>query len=218
MANEKEYVEDHVILYVNERQGNRPASVKTEKNDYFTISDATIEEKLVWEGWEGSITFFEKPSRNGGKPFLIATALNGRALPKDQRGGRTQAPASRQPQAPIQRGVDTGRGARRAEDARRPQETQRTAPAAVAGINLKGIETALNRLALATLLAADWNEDIAREILAMKPRAPEKSNTREEPREPPQDRAREEPGHRGRDRDGSGDARGHEEDEDPIPF
>ena len=73
---------DIVVSYVNERQGRRPASIKAQGGEYFTITDAAYNQGIFQQGSRYSIGFWEKPGNNG-TAFKIIDFVNGQPIPAD---------------------------------------------------------------------------------------------------------------------------------------
>ena len=92
---------DITIDFINERQGNRPASIKGSDGKYYTISDNAITSKFFDQHLKtgGTITFWT--NKNG---FKQASTWNGVPIPKDDKpngnGANHQAPL--QTTAPVQ--------------------------------------------------------------------------------------------------------------------
>lgn len=85
------------VQYVNQRQGNRPPSIKDANGNYYTIQDNVV--GWFQKGAEGDIGFYDKPNPRGGV-YHIATEWNGQAFPRDQgqRSGGMQPVSQAAPQ------------------------------------------------------------------------------------------------------------------------
>ena len=74
---------DTVVNYVNERQGNRPASLKCSDGNYYTISDAACAAYEPLIGQQVSVIFFQNA-----KGFKDLVSLNNQPMPRDPRRGQ----------------------------------------------------------------------------------------------------------------------------------
>lgn len=90
------------IQYVNERQGNRPPSIKDTNGVYYTLSDAAYGSMRQHQGQSGLIEF--KVNNRG---YNVATHWNGAELPRDQKGGPPYRDAA-QPVSPAPRTAPVG--------------------------------------------------------------------------------------------------------------
>lgn len=85
-----------VIEYVNDRNGNRPPSLKCQ-GTYYTISDAALDIAQAHKGQRVTLSFYI--NRSG---YHVATAINGQSLPKDNRQGGGRQGGSQPYQQPQQ--------------------------------------------------------------------------------------------------------------------
>jgi len=117
------------IQYINLREGNRPATIKTTNNEYYTISDSSS--AMFEQGDAGQLTFFTNP-----KGYKVATAWKGAALPKDS-----------QRSAPVGNVVQMTQPATAPATPAAPTAIKKRVdvPPAIAGIIKSCIETGLTR-------------------------------------------------------------------------
>lgn len=80
------------IDYVNARQDRRPASLKGNDGNYYTLSDEAYTAMLPWKGHAGQVGYYTNQ-----KGFRIATHWNGVELPKGD-------PRATQPSPPTPAG------------------------------------------------------------------------------------------------------------------
>lgn len=94
---ENSFVAAITVEYLNERNGNRPPSIKDAGGNYYTLSD-TAYDYLLQQGVErdtnGDIVYYKN---SGG--YNVATDWQGQPLPKDSRAQRSQraTPANQGP-------------------------------------------------------------------------------------------------------------------------
>ena len=88
------------LQYVNARDGSRPASIKGTDGQYYTISDVAFEAYQHMQGQQADLTYVERQSN--GRVYRNLTALNGEAMPRDQRRSAAPAPAPQAPGATVQ--------------------------------------------------------------------------------------------------------------------
>jgi hypothetical protein len=129
------------LRYVNPRDGSRPASIKGTDGQYYTISDVAFEKYQHMQGQQADLTYVERESN--GRVFRNLTALNGEAMPRDQRRGAPPAPAPQAPgttvqQLPVQ---PAPRPVAPVANARRPEDV----PPGICGILKSAIESGVTR-------------------------------------------------------------------------
>lgn len=127
-----EMTADITIDFVNQRNGNRPPSIKGNDGNYYTISDSALPVMQPHEKQFGQMTFYTNQ-----RGYRVATAWNGQQLPKDQRNGG-QAPQA-QYQAPAPQ------PAPQAAPQAAPRAAKTDIPPGICGILKSCIETGLTR-------------------------------------------------------------------------
>ena len=74
------------IQYVNDRNGNRPPSIKDGNGTFFTISDAAVGMARNFLNQQVTLSFYVNQ-----RGYHVATGINGQQLPRDNtRGGGQQ--------------------------------------------------------------------------------------------------------------------------------
>lgn len=90
---------DVIIQYVNERDGARPPTICDEHRNYYTITDACIEQGIVQVGHSYKITYWLKGDNPNYEPFKMVSKINDAPIPRDKwNGGKPQQSQKPQPQ------------------------------------------------------------------------------------------------------------------------